>query len=409
MGAVVGAGGIDAILAGRAVSSVYQPIVDLARAEVVAYEALARGPAETPWHSPQTLLDTARSVGRLGELDWVCRAAAFHGAFAAGIPRALPLFVNIEPVSARVDCPADLQPVVDRATDELQVVVEVTERSVTDDVAGLLAALDEWRSGENRVALDDVGADADSQAMMPLLEPDIIKLDKAVTHDLTTPQAVRVVDAARAEAARTGALILAEGIETAGQLTAVRAAGATLGQGWLLGRPGPLPATLRPPTVPLPPGRPMRPVRGTTPYEVASAGQRTERASRRDMLSLSRTLEERGIAATEPTVLLTSFQEARRFDDATRRRYEAIAREGIFTAAFALDMPARPAGRVRGCDIPRGDPLAGEWTVIVVGSRFAGGLFGRQHGADSFDLVTSTDREVVLAAAATLTRRLRPA
>ena len=401
---------LDAILSGRAVRSVYQPIVDLDHGDIVAYEALARGPDGSVWQRPQTLLDAAHAAGRLGELDWICRAAAYHGAFAADLPPTLPLFVNMEPVAARVDCPADLRPVVERADERLQVVAEVTERSVTDDPAGLLSALEGWRSDEHRMALDDVGAEAGSQAMMPLLRPDIIKLDRAVTRDLTTAHAVRVVEAARAEAARTGALILAEGIETPDQLVAVRAVGASLGQGWLLGRPGPLPGGLPEPTLLLPPGRPLCPgPRGATPFEVASARQPVERASRRVMLERSRMLEARGIAATEPTLLLTSFQEARRFDRATRRRYEAIAAEGVFTAAFGRHMPPRPAGGVRGCDIADDDPVAGQWTVIVVGSRFTGGLFGREHDAGRYDVVMSHDRDLVLAAAATLARRLPPA
>ncbi|HTF10000.1 MAG TPA: EAL domain-containing protein [Asanoa sp.] len=403
------AASLDSILARRAVRSVYQPIFDLARHDIVGYEALARGPAGTVWENPQKLVDAALRVGRLAELDWVCRAAAFQGAVAAGLPPELSLFVNVEPTTSRVACPSDLRPWVDRAHARLQVVIEVTERSVTDDPAGLLSALDGWRSDQTPVALDDVGAKAESQAMMPLLRPDIIKLDRAVTQDLTTAHAARVVDAARAEAERTGAVLLGEGIETFAQLAAVRAAGATLGQGWLLGRPAPLPATLTAPTtsLPRPPVRPAPP--GTTPFDVAAAARRPERVSRAVMLRHSRALEDRGLAATEPTVLLTSFQEARRFDPATRGRYEALAAEGLFTAAFGRHMPPNPAGRVRGCDIPDGDPLAGEWVVVVVGSRFVGGLFGRQRHADSFDMVATDDHDLVLAAAATLARRLEPA
>ncbi|GIF46125.1 EAL domain-containing protein (putative c-di-GMP-specific phosphodiesterase class I) [Asanoa ferruginea] len=401
---------LDTILAKRAVRSVYQPIFDLAELEVVGYEALARGPAGTVWESPQKLLEAAQRTGRLAELDWVCRAAAFRGAVDAGLPPALSLFVNVEPTSSRVACPTDLRPLVDLAHAGLQVVAEVTERSMTQDPAGLLAARDRWRAEQTPVALDDVGADAESQAMMPLLRPDIIKLDRAVTEDLTTAHAARVVDAARTEAARTGALLLAEGIETPEQLASVREAGVSLGQGWLLGLPGPLPATLTEPATPLPLARPVGPAPpGTTPFEVASGARRPESASRAVMLHRSRMLEDQGVAATEPTVLLTSFQEARRFGPATRRRYETLAAEGIFTAAFGRHMPPNPAARVRGCDIRDGDPLATEWVVVVVGSRFVSGLFGRQRDADSYDVVATDDRDLVLAAAATLARRLEPA
>ncbi|HEV7711551.1 MAG TPA: EAL domain-containing protein [Asanoa sp.] len=404
------AASLESILARRAVRSVYQPIFELARHDVVGYEALARGPAGTVWENPQKLLDEALRAGRLAELDWVCRAAAFQGAVDAGLPPELSLFVNVEPTSSRVSCPSDLRPLVDGAGERLQVVVEVTERSVTNDPAGLLSALDRWRADQTPVALDDVGAEAESQAMMPLLRPDIIKLDRTITQDPTTAHGRRVVDAARAEAERTGAVLLAEGIETFEHLAAVRAAGATLGQGWLLGRPAPLPATLRTPTTSLPRARPVRPAPpGTTPFEVAAAARRPERVSREVMVRHSRALEDWGVTATEPTVLLTCFQEARKFGPATRRRYKALAAEGIFTAAFGRHMPPDPAPRVRGCDIRDGDPLAGEWAVIVVGSRFVGGLFGRQHDADSFDMVVTDDRDLVLAAATTLARRLGPA
>jgi len=206
--------------------------------EIVGYEALARGPSGTAWTSPDTLIRYAAAVGRLPELDWICRARAFRGALDAHLPPAMPLFVNIEPASSRTRCPTDLAAVFDEATDRLLIIAEVTERAVADDPAGLLAALDDLRHHANGIALDDVGADPSSQALMPLINPDVIKLDREILHQPDAAWSGTVVEAVRAQSDRTGAVILAEGIETAAHLEAAVKAGFTLGQGYLFGRPG---------------------------------------------------------------------------------------------------------------------------------------------------------------------------
>jgi hypothetical protein len=67
------------LLAADAIRSVYQPIVDLDSGEVVAYEALARGPVGSSLERPDLLFAAPRRCGLVAELDWACRAAAFSG------------------------------------------------------------------------------------------------------------------------------------------------------------------------------------------------------------------------------------------------------------------------------------------------------------------------------------------
>jgi EAL domain-containing protein (putative c-di-GMP-specific phosphodiesterase class I) len=242
----------NTVMSARAIRSVYQPIVSLGDSEVVGFEALARGPAGTLWANPDALISYAAAIGRLPELDWICRAQACRGALAAGLPPQMPLFVNIEPASSRTRCPGDLAVVLREAAERLLMIAEVTERAVADDPEGLLAVIDELRRHANGIALDDVGAEPSSQALMPLVNPDVIKVDREVIHQPDTAWSTTVVDAVRAQADRTGAVILAEGIETAEHLTAAVKAGATLGQGYLFGRPAPLPRHLDPPRVVIP-------------------------------------------------------------------------------------------------------------------------------------------------------------
>jgi EAL domain-containing protein (putative c-di-GMP-specific phosphodiesterase class I) len=401
----------NTVLAARAISCVYQPIVTLDGHEVVAYEALARGPASTNWSTPDVLVSYAAEIGRLPELDWICRAAACRGALDARLHDDMPIFVNVEPVSSRVPCPRDLVDVIRRGMENLQIVAEITERSVAGDPSGLLRAVGQLRTYNNRIALDDVGADAASQAMMPLLRPDVIKLDRSVVQEPTSPAAIAVADAVRAEANRTGALILAEGIETEEHLAAASALGATLGQGWLLGRPDALPKRIRPPAMTLPRLRSSL-ASGATPFEIASALVPATEAGRRTVLMHSRAIEDRGIYAAEPTVLLTTFEDVRFFDPRTRERYTKLADQGMLTAVYGPGMPADPAPNIRGCAVSRDDPLAAEWTVIVVGNRLAGGVFARRRDrfvagpGQAYELVVTGDRDVVLAAATPLLERI---
>src|SRR3954453_20865634 len=96
------------VIDARAIATVFQPLIDITAGGVLRYEALSRGPAGSPWGAPAELFAAARQVGREAELDWVCRAQAFRTILAAGPDPALTWFVNMEPVAARTECPADL-------------------------------------------------------------------------------------------------------------------------------------------------------------------------------------------------------------------------------------------------------------------------------------------------------------
>jgi EAL domain-containing protein (putative c-di-GMP-specific phosphodiesterase class I) len=404
---------LDSILARRAIECVFQPIVALRSEKVIGFEALARGPAGTVLSDPDALFAFAGKAGRLPELDWVCRAAAARAALASKLPPDLPLFINVEPATARVLCPSDLIEVLATATDRLQIVAEITERSVASDPAGLLAAIEQLRTHHNRIALDDVGVDDSSQAMMSLMRPDVIKLDRRIVQGRTTPLVAAVVTAVLAEAERTGAIILAEGIETPAQAALARSMGATLGQGWLFGHPGPLPSRFIPSGFVLP-QIVAPPPDGATPFEVARKRRRVTYGNKQMLLALSKHLEDRVVAATEPAVVLATFQNVAYFDAPTRTRYGNLAAKGILTATFGLGMPVEPGPQIRGCAVAEDDPLVHQWNVIVLGSHFAGALFARELPYDGdeddrpFELIVSYDRDLILAAAHPLIRRLLP-
>jgi EAL domain-containing protein (putative c-di-GMP-specific phosphodiesterase class I) len=399
--------GLLAVLNQRAVHTLYQPVVALDDRGIVGFEALARGPDGSPWASPAKLFARAAAAGRLPELDWICRAAAVRGAAAAELDPQLALFINVEPASNRTPCPNDLAEAVTTTADRWPIIAEITERAIAGDPDGLLTTVDGLRHRNRHVALDDVGADPASQAMMPLLRPDVIKLDQTIIADPYTDHAQAVIAAVHAEAGRDGAVILAEGIETPAHLAAARSIGATLGQGFLLGRPAPLPRAVTPRAMEWP-RRSSLPTSAPTPFDTAAAHVTPVTVSREEMYRLSRAIEDRAAATSEPRILLANFQHRDRFTPAIARRYAALAKHATLVGIFAQDMPADPAPQVSGYPLRPHDPVTAEWTVIFITSTGADGIFAHTtHERDSYQVAICDNREVVLAAARSLIERMQ--
>jgi EAL domain-containing protein (putative c-di-GMP-specific phosphodiesterase class I) len=393
------------------VRSVYQPIVELRSGNVVGYEALARGPEGSALESPQALFDAARREDRVSELDWACRTAAVQGAARAGLRSPAALFVNAEP-EALASAPSLAQyKLAQRAAADLKIFVEVTERAMTLRPAELLDAVERLRGAGFGIALDDVGADRRSLALLPLLRPDIVKLDISLIQNHPSRMSGEVMNGVCAYAEQTGATILAEGIEHEGHLLAAQTLGATLAQGWHFGRPAPLPERLevaqpattlgvRPRVIPGSPVALVQSRRGLT-------------IGRKDvLLSVSQALEAQALDLGAHAVVVAAFQDAAHFTAATSRRYERLAAQVAFIAALGAGMDEHPAPGVRGAALASGDVLHGEWDIAVIGPHYAGALVARDLGDAGpdrerrFEFVLTFDRELVVDVVATLIARV---
>jgi EAL domain-containing protein (putative c-di-GMP-specific phosphodiesterase class I) len=123
-----------------------------------------------------------------------------------------------------------------------RVTLEVTEHARVDDYDALHQALTHLRREGMRLAVDDAGAGFASLQHILRLRPDVIKLDISLTRDIDTDPVRRSLATSLVRfGAEMGSTIVAEGIETAGELVALRDLGVPLGQGYHLRRPGPLP------------------------------------------------------------------------------------------------------------------------------------------------------------------------
>ena len=178
---------LDQIISKRLVAMVYQPITSLLDDSVVGYEALARGPETSPLATPAAMFSRAEVEGRTKDLDLVCQGQAVEQARDVLLKSGHALFVNVEPgVLADAAFGRD-QEALDSFTALLEnmqtacpLVLEISDRYPYESSAELLGIVMWARSYGFRIALDDVNVKPRSLALLPLLEPDVIKLDRHV-------------------------------------------------------------------------------------------------------------------------------------------------------------------------------------------------------------------------------------
>jgi EAL domain-containing protein (putative c-di-GMP-specific phosphodiesterase class I) len=215
------------------VETVFQPLVSLESNECIAYEALSRFPEDVEWTTSEWFA-WARELGEGATLELAAISAAIT--HLDSIPPETALAINVSPAVAVTDEFFELV-----APFAHRLIIELTEHEPVDDYAAVVDALDDLRHLGARIAIDDVGAGFASLRHILRLAPDIVKLDLSLTHGIEDGSGAHALTSAMVGfAADTGALIAAEGIETPSELDLLRKLGIDHGQGYLLGRPGPL-------------------------------------------------------------------------------------------------------------------------------------------------------------------------
>lgn len=322
----------------------------------------------------------------------------------------LALFVNVNPDTLATDPPEEIIDVYEALMQERPVVLEITERAVLREPGRLMDAVLDARRRTARIAVDDVGADPASLAALPLINPDIIKVDRSIIQSRSSSWAVsQVMNAVLNEAQRRNAQILAEGIETAEHLEVARSMGATLGQGWLFGRPGPLPRHVEPSTQALARVSPRDTARAT-PFEVLAETEQVHATPADSLTTMSAHIESQAAQTVNPAILVVNLGDGD-LDDGARIRYNRLAGRGINVFIIGKGLAPQPGGRIRAIPLDAGDPLVQERTILFVGSRDACGVFGRRRTAEpsseSYDVGTCHNAEQVIEATLTLVNRLQ--
>ena len=226
---------VGELIAARRFRPVFQPFVDLVTGEVVGYEALTRFDDGA---APERQFLAAHSVGLGAALEASCVRAAIEA--TAGLANDIWLSVNFSPTAIVDGTAARVVAAAPRP-----IVIEITEHAIVEDYAAVRQAI---ASMENvRLAVDDAGAGFTSLTHIIELDPDFVKLDVSIVRDIDRDRARQAMAAAMYYFAdKSDATIIAEGVETEAEAATLRAIGASisagglLGQGFLFGRPGEL-------------------------------------------------------------------------------------------------------------------------------------------------------------------------
>lgn len=399
--------GIDAAAAGVGLMPVFQPVVALPDERVVGFEALTRWPMFVTV-TPQNVFSFANASRRADALDQQCVDAAVRAALGADMPKNSLLLINTEPAVAHI--PRSGHPALSDACERFQVVFELTERQLLAHPQALLEKVAAIRADGIAVAVDDVGAHPDSLAVLDVIDPDIVKLDMTMIQNCAQSDRANTLTGVLAHHERTGALIIAEGVETDEDLEQALAMGAHLAQGYRFGPAAPLGRRHRA-AGPPPKVHSERP-RGGSAHSAADDDRVPLRVARRDVVAaFSRHIEEQARHAVDRPMVLAALQRAEDFSNDSRQLFQDLAATSPLVVVLGRDVPADLGGGVRGVELQPGDPLCEEWVVVTLGADTCRALVARElaakpDGEQRFEFLITSDRGLVTRAARSLLSRV---
>ncbi|SHK10680.1 diguanylate cyclase (GGDEF) domain-containing protein [Desulfatibacillum alkenivorans DSM 16219] len=233
------------IIENQSIETVFQPIVDLHKGDVFAYEALSRIKGESSFPNTESLFQASQFFQKTLQLERVCQRSAMKKAEDLGLTR--PVCINLCPSVFRT--PECRHGDVTCMLDELfgirdKIIIELTERFCIRDDELFKRTIDSYRQQGFRIAIDDLGSGYAGLKMLAQIEPFIVKMDRFLIAgiDKSTKKQM-LLSAFVSFCHKINALVVAEGIETKEELETVAALKVDLGQGYFLARPNKKPVS----------------------------------------------------------------------------------------------------------------------------------------------------------------------
>lgn len=233
------------IIRERSLTVLFQPIIANKKRAIFGYEALIRGPSNTPLHSPVTLFETAARYGRLVELEVLCREVSIQQFVRLNLPG--KLFLNTSPESLfqpnfRTGSTLDILERVGLPPEK--VVIELTEQFPTENYEAIREAKHHYKSMGFEIAIDDLGAGYAGLRMWSELRPDYVKIDRHFMQDIhEDPVKQEFVRSIKNIARGLNCKVVGEGVETTDEFLCVSRLGIEFIQGYYFARPAQIPVT----------------------------------------------------------------------------------------------------------------------------------------------------------------------
>jgi diguanylate cyclase (GGDEF)-like protein/PAS domain S-box-containing protein len=221
----------------------YQPEVDLETGEIEAIEALVRWKTEDSGVvMPGDFIPLAEETGLIGEIgEWVLREACRQNKEwqSRGLPpRRIAVNLSARQFADKAFLDTVMRVLEDTGLEPKWLELEITESQVMRQTEGMILLLNRLSEMGVHLAIDDFGTGYSSLSYLKRLPIQKLKIDQSFIRDITVdPNDAAIVVAIINMARSLELLTIAEGVETAGQLSLLRAKGCRTGQGFYFSAP----------------------------------------------------------------------------------------------------------------------------------------------------------------------------
>lgn len=227
------------ILKHNKINVLFQPIISLRDGSILGYESLSRGPIDSFFYSPLNLFEYAEKIGKLWELEYLCRKNIINHSNI--IDCKYKLFLNISPniindsrfTQGFTKKYLDLNNI-----NPERIVFEITENIAIEDMSEFRNVIENYRIQNYEIAIDDAGAGYSGLNLISDINPNYIKLDMKLIRDIDKDFIKQSLIKSMVEyATLTNTKLIAEGIETKGELIKLIELGINYGQGFYIQKP----------------------------------------------------------------------------------------------------------------------------------------------------------------------------
>ncbi|MCQ9369378.1 EAL domain-containing protein [Brevibacterium sp. 50QC2O2] len=402
---------IERLIRSGLVDTYFAPVIDHMTGQQAGYR-LQHVDHENPqpdMGDTSQLRRAVRDSPMVGDFDASFRASGLRAAEAAGLPRHTRLFVTAEPASLAL---------LEDRTDEPErsVILQLDPASIARDPAVVLRSVRQARTLGWGIGVRSVGLTSETLGFIPVVNPSVVSLHRDVLQIRDPHYLAELTHALMSHVERTGAVILAEGVETEADLELVDALGARFVSGSLYGA---LSATPEP--VASPPDDPvsLHTTRNAlitgTPYSVAQGLGRDPLVMGEELLAAHmETVLSRAQSTGGTGMCLAVFADDEDLTAPMADRLIRLRDSCGFVGVFAGGLREAPVPGVRSAPLDDSDALRGEYCVLLLAADGCSMISAHRmpnpgsDGRTEYEAYVTRDVHAVVDAAKGLLTRLRP-
>lgn len=230
---------LERILETGDITTVFQPIVSLIDGTVLGYEALSRGPKNSPLQFPDNLFRIADLYNKSWELESLCRIKALEK--SRNISKDKLLFLNVDPLIFKDE--KFKKGFTKEFLDKLNIspnsiIFEITEKTAIEDYNSFKTALNNYTEQGYKIAIDDTGSGYSGLKTLSETKPHYVKIDMDLIRDIHKDSFKQALIKALVTFAKTTNMkVIAEGIECEEELSILISLDVCAGQGYFLQKP----------------------------------------------------------------------------------------------------------------------------------------------------------------------------